>query len=174
MGWSFTTPHTSLKASVKSVTDGGPACGARTKQSGVAAAAGATLDVCSSPLSRRWAASGRIVASGHSGAQLSGARVLQELRRVAEGVGRWGHKVEGRGGAGFWLLDGQAEGGVWRGRVSLAGQRPDKYRGPAHDWVAAEASELASVSEARTGDALVGETHRSRGRAMLSLLAGRV
>jgi len=149
-------PHTSLKASVKSVTDGGPACGARTKPSGVAAAAGATLDVRSSPLSRRWAASGRIVASGHSGAQLSGARVLQELRCVAEGVGRWGDKVQGRGDAGFWLLDGQAEEGGWKGRLSLAGQRPDKYRGPAHDRAAAEASERASVSGARPGDALTG------------------
>jgi hypothetical protein len=33
---------------------------------------------------------------------------------------------------------------------------PDKYRGPAHDRAAAEASELASVSGARTGDALAG------------------
>src|ERR1017187_1889970 len=70
-GLVFHHPHTSLKASVKSVTAGEPAFGARTKQSGVAAAAGATLDFWSSPLSRRWAASGRIVASGHSGAQLS-------------------------------------------------------------------------------------------------------
>jgi len=52
-----------------------------------------------------------------------------------------------------------------QGAASLRSNRPqprrpepDQYPGPAHDWVAAEASELASVCEARTGDALAGES----------------
>ena len=56
----------------------------------------------------------------------------------------------------FWLLGGQAEEGGEQGRVGLPDQMPDKLWGPAHDQAAAEASELASVSEARTGDALAG------------------
>ena len=56
----------------------------------------------------------------------------------------------------FWLLGGQAEEGGEQGRVGLPDQRPDKHWGPAHDQAAAEASELASVSGARTGDALAG------------------
>jgi len=67
-------------------------------------------------------------------------------------------RVLGRGVALIWRLDGQAEEGGEQGRVGLPDQRPDSHWGPAHDQAAAEASELASVSEARPGDALAGGT----------------
>ena len=56
-------PLTALKAmSPKGMTAGGPASGARTKRSEVAAAAGVTFETGRGPLSQRWA-EGKVAAS---------------------------------------------------------------------------------------------------------------
>ena len=59
-------PLTALKAmSPKGMTAGGPASGARTKRSEVAAAAGVTFETGRGPLSQRWA-EGKVAASFHA------------------------------------------------------------------------------------------------------------
>ena len=93
----------------------------------------------------------------------AGPAVLVQPESVRAEAGSLARIVRVAGAALFWLLGGQAEEGGEQGRVGLPDQRPDKLWGPAHDrgrsggqrptsrrWLG------ASVSGARTGDALAG------------------
>jgi hypothetical protein len=64
--------------------------------------------------------------------------------------------IMGRGVALFWLLDGQAEEGGGRDELACPARGQTNIGGQRMTEAAAEASESASVSGARTGDALAG------------------
>ena len=64
--------------------------------------------------------------------------------------------ILGRGVALFWLLGGQAEEGGRKDELACPTRGQTNFGGQRMTEAAAEASESASVSEARTGDALAG------------------